>query len=189
MNSSRRGTMKAGITVFCALSLLAPACARPEERIQITFDGPPEQPPGPGKIVTSYTESNMSFRPILRSRGFSRYGSGDTGGGPDNGTAYVSAALGESLMFDFSNGPVFDLVSIDVAEYSTFYQTPLRVRFVGYHPDGSTVTTNFTTDGVIDGTGPLADFENFYFDQEWTNLARVEIPSYGWSLDNLVVSI
>jgi hypothetical protein len=34
----------------------------------------------------------------------------------------------------------------------------------------------------------LADFETFYFDKEWTDLTRVEIPTYGWSLDNLVVA-
>ena len=57
----------------------------------------------------------------------------------------------------------------------------------GYRPDGSMVTTDVTTDGIIDGTGPLADFQTFNF-QGFTGLSRVEIPTYGWSLDNLQVS-
>jgi hypothetical protein len=92
-------------------------------------------------------------------------------------------------MFSFTNGPVFDLVSVDLAEYSTVVPDARTVPFIGYRPDGSTVSTSFTTDGIIDGTGPLADFETFYFPSEFTGLSRVEIPTYGWSLDNLFVSV
>ena len=63
---------------------------------------------------------------------------------------------------------------------------------------GGTITNVFTTDGIIDGTGPLADFQTFYF-TNFTDLTRVEIsgPTFppdplldaGWSLDNLVVTI
>ncbi len=92
-------------------------------------------------------------------------------------------------MFSFTNGLVFGLVSVDLAEYSTVLSGPTAVEFVGYHPDGSTVTTSFTTDGIIDGTGPLADFQTFSFDSfGFTDLTRVVIPSSDWSLDNLVVS-
>jgi hypothetical protein len=63
------------------------------------------------------------------------------------------------------------------------------VLFVGYHPDGSAITNRFTTDGIIDGTGPLADFQTFNFNGlGFTDLTRVEIPTSGWSLDNLVVA-
>jgi hypothetical protein len=90
-------------------------------------------------------------------------------------------------MLRFANGSVFDLLSVDLAEYSTGQQYPLTVEFIGYHPDGSTVTTSFTTDGIIDGTGPLADFQTFNF-TGFTDLSRVEIPTSGWSLDSLVVA-
>ena len=52
--------------------------------------------------------------------------------------------------------------------------------------DDNTVTTPFITDGIIDSTGLMADFQTFYF-QGWTDLTRMEIPTYGWSLDNVVV--
>lgn len=94
-------------------------------------------------------------------------------------------------MFAFTDGSTFSLVSVDLAEYSTgFSGQPVTVPFIGYHPDGSTVTMSFTTDGIIDGTGPLADFQTFDFNpQDWNNLTHVEIPSSLWSLDNLVVSV
>jgi hypothetical protein len=92
-------------------------------------------------------------------------------------------------MLSFTNGAFFDLVSVDLAEYSTLYQEPLVVRFVGYRHDGTVVTNHITTDGIIDGTGPLADFQTFYFGPDFSGLSRVELPTWGWSLDNLVVAV
>ena len=108
---------------------------------------------------------------------------------PDNGTAYLQAAFTQSLMFSSTNGLLFGLVSVDLAEYSTVVPDAVTVRFVGYRLDGTVVSTNLTTDGVIDGTGPIADFQTFSFGPEFSGLTRVETPTYGWSLDNLYLSI
>jgi hypothetical protein len=97
------------------------------------------------------------------------------------------AGLGYSLAVTSERGP-FGLVSVDLAEFSTLYPTPLTVPFIGYRADGSMVSTEFVTDGIIDGAGPLADFQTFYFDSQFVNLVRVEVPTYGWSLDNMVFS-
>jgi hypothetical protein len=78
---------------------------------------------------------------------------------------------------------------VDLAEFSTLYAEPYTVPFVGYKLDGTTVTTEFTLDGVIDGIGPLADFQTFYFDSRFADVVRVEVPVHRWSLDNLVVNI
>ena len=176
-----------------AVLLLAAVCIAPKSRaqgtLQITFDGPPMIPPGTGVVATNYSESGMAFRPIPPSYGFSRYGEGAPGGGPDDGSTYLSAAVTQSLMFNSVDGLGFNLVSVDLAEYSAAFQEPITVHFVGYRQDGSIITTDFITDGIIDGTGPLADFQTFYFDQEWSGLTRVEIPTSLWSLDNLVVSV
>jgi len=109
-------------------------------------------------------------------------------GAPDDGTAYLAAAFTQSLKFSLTNGSTFDLVSVDLGEYSTAFAQPITVHFVGYRSDGSTVTTDLVTDGIIDGTGPLADFQTFTFGPEFTGLTRVEIPTWAWSLDNLYVS-
>lgn len=65
----------------------------------------------------------------------------------------------------------------------------LKCVIIGYRADGSTVTTSFTTDGVIDGPGGARDFQTFRFGPEFTGLSRVEIPTYGWSLDNIVFAV
>jgi hypothetical protein len=151
----------------------------------VTFDGPPPQAPGTVFSVQQYQESGLLFTSLGFS--FGRAG-GEVSALPENGTAYLQAALTQSLQFMFLNGSPFDLVSVDLAEYSTVVPNAATVQFVGYRLDGSTVTTSFTTDGNIDGTGPLNDFETFFFGPEFSSLIRVEIPSAGWSLDNLFVT-
>jgi hypothetical protein len=44
-------------------------------------------------------------------------------------------------------------------------------------------------DGVIDGTGPLADFQTFTFDAQFSGLSRVEVTPDLYSLDNLRVAL
>lgn len=150
----------------------------------ITFDNPP-MPSGTATLTQRYDEAGMSFTPI-GSVGFVRQGG--VAQAPENGTTYLQALLGSTLQFSYTNGSSFNLVAVDLAEYSTVVPV-LTVTFMGYRQDGSIVTTILTPDGVIDGTGPLADFQTFYFGPEFSNLIRVEIPTYGWSLDNLVVAV
>src|SRR5262245_38652864 len=92
-------------------------------------------------------------------------------------------------MFQFSIGSPFNLMSVDLADSSTVVPDAVTVHLVGYRVDGSIVTQDFTTDGIIDGTGPIQDFQTFHFGPEFSNLTRVEIPTSGWSLDNLVVAV
>ena len=162
-------------------------------QFHINFDGQPPQPPGTSVFIQQYSESGMWFRPIGAlgpGKGFShRRGGGSLSPAPDNGTTYLAAALGDSLLFSFTNGSLFGLSSVDLAEYSTVVPDATTVHFVGYHKDGSTVIADLTTDGIIDGSGPLADFQTFNFGPEFSGLTRVEIPTYGWSLDNLIVSV
>jgi len=157
------------------------------QRLTVTFDGPPPQPPGSAYLIQSYSESGVWFRPIPGTDGFGRRGSSPDPWWPDNGTACVLAGLGDSLMFGLDDGSSFDPVSVDLAEWSTAYPEPVTVPFVGYRRDGSTVTASLTTDGIIDGTGPLADFQTLSFPSEFTGVYQVRIPAYGWSLDNLVL--
>ncbi len=130
-------------------------------------------------------ESGILFSGI-NGNGFTRNGGG-VSFYPADGGAYLQALAvpPEGLVFRASNDSLFGLVSVDLAEYSTVFPLPLTVQFIGYYMDGSTVTTSFTTDGIIDGTGPLQDFQTFLFpNKEWSGLKRVEIPTSGWSLDN-----
>lgn len=116
----------------------------------------------------------MTFTPIWAGSKFGRTG-GEVAGGAYSGSAFVTGAFTYSLAVTGSP-PRFGLVSVDLAEYSLVVSDPVAVRFVGYRFDGSIVTTDFTTDGVIDGTGPLADFQAFYFDSRFADVLRVEVP-------------
>jgi hypothetical protein len=186
ISARRRARLCASVVALCA-SIVA---ARGQGTIRhITFDGPPLLQPGSRISVAQYDEASMSFTPLGPS--FTRVGMNPSpsSGAPDDGTAYLAAAFTQSLRFSLTNGSAFDLVSVDLAEYSTAFAQPITVQFVGYRPDGSTVTADLVTDGVIDGTGPLADFQTFTFSKDFTGLTRVEIPTWAWSLDNLYVSV
>jgi len=147
--------------------------------------------------VQQYSEFPLLFRPIgIVDPGntFSlRRGGGGISFFPDNGTVYTAAAFTESLMFsfadDYTDATTFNLLSVDLAEYSTVVPNAVTVPFIGYRQDGSSVTAYFTTDGIIDGTGPIPDFQTFYFGPEFSGLTRVEVPTWGWSMDNLVIAI
>lgn len=155
------------------------------EPVHVTFEG---QPPGTSRFVQQYWENYMWFRPmgiIGPGNGFERVGAAPPSSFPDNGTAYLATGAGDSLVFSFLDVSAFDLHSVDLAEFSTLYPTPLSVRFVGYKFGGAVVTSDLVTDGIIDGTGPIADFQTFTFGPDFSDLVRVEIPNYGWSLDNL----
>jgi len=155
--------------------------------LHITFDGPPEQPPGTGCIVQDYAEAGFLFKPLLEpyqpGSGLDREGGGDPGF-PDNGTAYLQEYW-PGLAFSCTDGSPFGLASVDLAGFSTSY-VAFAVSFVGHRPDGSTISKTFSGSGM--------EFKTFSFDDEWAfGLVRVEIPtdlsSSGWSMDNLVIAV
>ena len=154
--------------------------------MRFNFDG---QPPGTWVVGASYSESGMTFRNPYGPEGLARVGSG-LSGAPDNGTAYLQVTAGASLVFGYYSTPTtyFNLVSFDVAEYNTALPGPVTVHVVGYRAQHAPVVADFTTDGINDGPGGLADFQTFYFNSEFIQLSRVEILTDRWSLDNLVIS-
>jgi hypothetical protein len=159
---------------------------------RVTFEGPRPIARGDAVSIAQDLEQGMWFRAIGPVPASPPYHLSRAGGGlegfSENGTAYLRALFGDSLAVSTWSGQRFALVSVDLAEFSILYQTPLTVTFIGYRPDGSTVMTEFVTDGIIDGSGPLADFQTFNFDSRFADLVRVEIPTYGWSLDNMMFS-
>lgn len=177
------------------LSLAAGICGfawdcRGQHTLTITFENPPIPTPGNGLTSETYLESGMEFRVLgsyLPGGGVVRFTSGYWAH-PDNGTTYLLYGAKNALAFSLISSDFFDLVSVDLAE-GVGTVGPVAVQFTGYRHDGSTVTNIFTTDGIMDGTGPLNDFETFHFGAEFSNLLRVEIPTSYWALDNLVFSI
>jgi hypothetical protein len=190
-------TNKSVLTCVICIAAACFTCAtgHGQETLQITFDGPPSQPLGTARAITNYSESGMLFtqrfahgmnvNPVIQ---FTRNGGGISGC-PDDGSAFLQAGSPVSwLVCQFTNGSIFNLLSADLAEYSKVFQEPLTVHFIGYRPDGSTVALDQTTDGIIDGTGPLSDFQTFVF-PGFTGLSRLEISTAdaSCSLDNLII--
>jgi hypothetical protein len=118
----------------------------------------------------------MLFKSKAGYYGFVRRGPTTDPDWPNNGTTIVQPGSG-SLVFSFTNGSTFNLVSVDLAGYSSVVPD-ITAQFVGYRADGSTVTTNVERNGLA--------FETFFFDADFTNLTRVEMPQFG-SMDKLVV--
>ncbi|MEI7940741.1 MAG: PEP-CTERM sorting domain-containing protein [Verrucomicrobiota bacterium] len=169
------------VALIVTLGFLGARCWGQGTFTPITFDGPPPQPWGTRYTVQNYSEAGMSFTPIDPNApwaGFSRNGGGISGC-PDNGTAYLQAYVGSTLLFESLDGLPFDLMSADLAGYSTVVPDTV-FNFVGYRQGGTTVTADFTMTGI--------DFQTYYFGAGFSDLVRVEIPNDYWgSLDNLTI--
>ncbi len=170
-------TLSVCIGLFALLSSLRQTFA--QGTTTLTFEGPPYLAPGSAIHVQSYSEAGFWFAPIPGTDGFGRRGVTTDPRAPDNGTAYLQATLGDSLMFARDDWSAFGLVSVDLAGYSSVVPQ-VTAYFVGYRADGSTVNTSFPASGLT--------FQTYYFGPEFSGLTRVEVPDFG-SLDNLVLSI
>ena len=86
------------------------------------------------------------------------------------------------------DGMPFTPLRIDLAEYSAFAK-PIsnQVPVVAVFPDLHEETITFTIDGVIDGNGPLADFQTFAFPPHWQNLLRLRFTESRFAFDNVVL--
>lgn len=124
-------------------------------------------------------------------------GASGPAGYPHNGTPYVgfinTLGIPQSVVFawtnaaslgqSFLNGTPFGLVSVDLADPVAPSLTPVAITFNGFKTDGSMVSTTFITPG-----NGATTFQTYQFGPGFAlGLARVEIPSPFWAMDNIVV--
>jgi len=152
----------------------------------IAFEGHPVYPPGSNTGFTYYYEDSMTFTPMRPGDQFTRAWSGGASWWPENGTAYLLFGAFDSMSGSRGEVSRFGLYSVDLSEFSTLYAFPRAVQFIGYRADGTTVTTEFVTDGIMDGNGPLQDYQTFYFDSRFADLVKFDLPGNTYALDNLV---
>jgi subtilisin family serine protease len=108
---------------------------------------------------------------------------------PNNGSYYARSITGESnLTVRHRENLPFTMLAVDLSEYASGYPAK-TVTFVGHKVGGGTVTQSFATDGVIDGTGSLADFQTFTFNSSFTNLTKVVATSSPFMIDNIAVLV
>ncbi|RYD44226.1 MAG: hypothetical protein EOP83_31360, partial [Verrucomicrobiaceae bacterium] len=146
--------------------------------------------------LPSFLGGTGAYRPYMEEQNF-RLSSNDAivieapdSNLPSNGTNHVRSSLSEAnITVQHREGLPFDLASLDLAEYSTVFPSPKSVTFTGYKVGGGTVSHTVVTDGVIDGTGPLNDFQTFAFPASFTNLSKVVANMYLFRLDNIAVVV
>lgn len=112
-----------------------------------------------------------------------------SGGGirASNGGQYLSISTsGAPVTLAHADGLPFELVAFDLGEYSTT-AVPDHVDFEGLKADGSRVALRIVPDKVIDGSGPVADFEAVSFPAAWSDLVQVQVLDGKVALDNIVV--
>jgi hypothetical protein len=151
--------------------------------LTVTFQDPP-LPLGNSDHHTSneYLESGMVFTGHI-SRFWGPYWAY-----PYNGTVYLHTFETQAVTFSSLNGSLFDLIAVEFTEFSGGSATT-KVQFVGYRPDGSSVTDEILTTGTRDIEGRPA-FQTFNFRPEFKGLNRVEISgANGYALDNLAILI
>lgn len=156
----------------------------PASRI-LTFDAP-FFVGGPGSYKPQVEEQNF----VMHTDSGMYIQNAYTSGYPNNGTYYArSSLLEKNLTVRHREGLPFAIFSVDLAEYSILYAAPKTLTFVGHKMDGGTVSQSFVLDGIIDGTGPVEDFQRFVFDNSFTNLAKVTVATGGFQIDNIAVQV
>lgn len=160
------------------------------QEVTIGFDGAPLQPPGTHFAMAQYDEAGYHFQPLGPLATTPPYRMGRVGpnttGRPNNGTAHLSLLYGDSCKVTRPDGKPFDVLRVDLAEYSTVFSTPQTTVFTGRKADQTTVTVSFTTDGFIDGTNPGVDFQTFTFPDTFRDLVSLETSNI-LAYDNLVL--
>jgi hypothetical protein len=150
----------------------------------ITFQPAPR--PGGGVILSQWVEQGYRF---VTPQGVASNDMNDTGY-PYNGTTYLQVLTNQTpLTIARVDSMPFNITSIDLAEYSTVFTSPKTVTFTGNKAGGGTVNTTFVTDGIIDGNGPLVDFQTFTFPSTFSNLSSVTTTTATFSFDNVNVTI
>jgi hypothetical protein len=174
-----------GLVVVSLLMLASGARGNPP--VTITFD--PPALPGGQKVIYSWIEKDYIFTPPGDMASNDAYSPGY----PWDGTAYIQV---DPLPMTIRRDDLlpFGFLSVDLAEYSTLFPLPVSVTFTGTRMDQSTTAVTFTTDGIIDGNGPLQDFQTFFFPASFTDLQLVTVTadwaaSLDYSMDNLQVQI
>ena len=140
--------------------------------------------PGTGSTLslTSYEQNGLRF---TLPAGFQQVGLNVTSR-PHNGSAYLSTGLNQTgLKLQRSDGGLFHLFSLDLAEYSSSYPQVRVINVTGTKADLSTVSASFTLDGLMDGSGSITDFQSFVFPNTFRQLTSVQFSNDLFSLDNL----
>lgn len=120
-------------------------------------------------------------------------------GGADNGTDYIGhegAGLGSLITMARTDAADFSIYGVSAAELwignNASYPNADYVRVTGFYSGGGSITQLLVLDGIVDGAGGLADFQDFTL-TGFTNLSSVEFEGvsvtgaepYAFGIDNV----
>ena len=140
---------------------------------------------------TNYFELGMQFRVIIPTSGNHDYmgispAITSPWNTPYNSTPYMMFIRQNSpddyVGFSMTNGYMFGLTSVNLADAASPSLSPVPILFVGFLGNGSSVTNIFTTPG-----GGATTFQNYFFTSAFASgLTSVDILAPRWAMDNLV---
>jgi hypothetical protein len=148
--------------------------------------------PGTGVLIPYYDEDGFRAKPFGPIDTQAPYRLGLYGPKVDriasNGSPHLALLSDSSLEIFRLDGQPFSPRSVSLAEYSTVFPFPKRIGFEGVFPNGSTVNTSFTTDGIVYGGTSLVDFQTFLFPPSFSGIVNLRATDVAFSLDDLVLA-
>jgi len=105
-----------------------------------------------------------------------------------NGTDWFAHDSNSTITMTEASNSLFDFNGFDLAEIF-INQSSLTLTVTGFLSGGGTVSQLYTTDGINDGGGALADFQTFSLNSSFSNLTSVTFSgALNYGLDNLIVN-
>ncbi len=176
------------ITTIIFTVLLFPALS---SATMITFDDDPpafQQAYGEGSIYEEgdYFLSTTSDHPVDSGSIIRFNPDTQSGSVPHNGSIHMGATYFSNPWLQRSDNGAFDLISLEIAEYSEFVQPPVPLNITGLTTEGQVLSANLFIDNIFDGAGGVNDFQ--FFSLNWSNLVRLDFNDTGFSFDNIHVN-
>lgn len=152
----------------------------------LTFNG------GVGMSDTFYEEGGLWFQVIVPSgtthddMGIVRPGYANL---PQNSSPFMffyrQYNPADYVAINLTNGSVFGLTSVQLADPTSPSLSPVSISFLGFKTDGSTLTNTFTTPG-----NGATTFLTYQFGSGFaSDLSRVDILAPRWAMDNLAFTV
>ncbi len=176
--------MRSRVRVFAAVVVAVAAFATRANASLITFE---DIAVAPGTSLIEASEVSGGFLFTAPSDHIHRTNAGNASFADDGSTYLFTHDNGgqnadNALTMAMVTGGTFSLNSLDLSEgFVGFGAT--TVHALGNLFGGGTIVADFLLDGVIDGIGPLNDFQNVAFGAGWNNLLNVTFSGVGGTVN------
>jgi len=188
--------MKSRIQMFLSVVVLIGAFVARANAVVINFE---DIAAAPGTDFIEANETSAGFFFTSPSNHIHRDNAGSNSSFADNGSTYLlihdngGQNPNNALTMATVSGATFSINGLDLSEGFLGFGAD-SVHVLGNLFGGGTISTDFVLDGIIDGNGPLNDFEHVSFGAGWTNLTSVTfsgvagtVNEHAFAVDNIEV--